>query len=97
MITIRLVLALIAIVSLFAVLVDVRSAFLLGEWESYQEIYMEVPKGWAKYYELNSVLKLLKTVYGARQSAKRFWILLLKVMDEMHFARSKADPCLYFK
>ena len=96
-ITIHLVLALMAIVSWFAVLVDVRGAFLLGEWESDREIFMEVPKGWAKYYEPDSVLKLLKTVYGARQSAKRFWILLLKVMDEMHFARSKADPCLYFK
>jgi hypothetical protein len=97
-ITIHLVLALVAIASLFAVLVDVRGAFLLGDWESNREIYMEVPKGWAQYYEPDSVLKkLLKTVYGARQSAKRFWILLLKVMDEMHFARSKADPCLYFK
>jgi hypothetical protein len=96
-ITIHIVLALIAIVGWFASLVDVRGAFLLGDWESDREIYMEVPKGWAKHYPRGSVLKLLKTVYGARQSAKRFWIKLLKVMDKMHFARSKADPCLYFK
>jgi hypothetical protein len=58
---------------------------------------MEVPKGWTHHYPPGTVLKLLKTVYGARQSAKRFWIKTLKAMDEMGFARSLADPCLYYK
>jgi len=95
--SIHFVLALIAIANLFAVLVDVRGAFLLGDWESDRQVYMEIPKGWSKFYEPGHVLFLLKTIYGARQSAKRFWLLLLKVMDDMHFARSQADPCLYYK
>ena len=95
-ITIHIVLALITIIGWFAVLVDVRGAFLLGEWEQEREIYMEVPQGWELLYPPNTVLRLLKTVYGAKQSAKRFWILTLKTMDKMQFVRSKADPCLYY-
>jgi hypothetical protein len=71
-ITIHIVLALIAIVGYYASLVDVRGAFLLGDWESEREIYMEVPQGWKNLYPPNHVLKLLKTVYSAKQSAKRF-------------------------
>jgi Reverse transcriptase (RNA-dependent DNA polymerase) len=85
------------IVDWYAVLVDVRGAFLLGDWESDQQIYMEVPKGWTHHYPVGTVLCLLKTAYGAKQSAKRYWILWLTVMDEMGFTRSQADPCLYYK
>jgi Reverse transcriptase (RNA-dependent DNA polymerase) len=96
-ITIHIVLALIAIVGWYAALVDVHGAFLLGDWESDRQIFMEIPKGWSHHYQPNTVLRLLKTVYGAKQSAKRFWIKTLKVMDEMKFARCQADPCLYFQ
>jgi hypothetical protein len=96
-ITIHIVLALIAIMTWHAVLVDVRGAFLLGDWESERQIYMEVPQGWEHLFPKGSVLKLPKTVYGAKQSAKRFWIKLLNVMDVMSFRRSDADPCLYIR
>jgi Reverse transcriptase (RNA-dependent DNA polymerase) len=58
---------------------------------------MEVPKGWTHHYPVGMVRHLLKTAYGAKQSAKQYWILWLSVMDEMGFARSQADPCLYYK
>jgi Reverse transcriptase (RNA-dependent DNA polymerase) len=97
-ITIHIVLTLLTvIVDWYAVLVDVRGAFLLGDWESDQQIYMEVPKGWTHHYPVRTVLRLLKMAYGAKQSAKRYWILWLTVMDEMGFTRSQADPCLYYK
>ena len=96
-ITVHIVLALVTILGWYSSLVDVNGAFLLGDWESDREIYMEVPQGWEHLYPPNTVLKLLKTVYGSRQGAKRFWVKALKVMDEMSFSRSKADPCLYYK
>jgi hypothetical protein len=39
---------------------------------------------------------LLQTIYGLKQSAKAFWVKLLKSFKSMGFERSKADPCLYF-
>jgi Reverse transcriptase (RNA-dependent DNA polymerase) len=98
LITIHIVLTMLTvIVDWYAVLVDVRGAFLLGDWESDRQIYMEVPKGWTHHYPVGTVLRLLKTAYGAKQSAKRYWILWLTVMDEMGSTRSQADPCLYYK
>jgi Reverse transcriptase (RNA-dependent DNA polymerase) len=71
-ITIHNILALIAILSWYASLVDVNGAFLLGDWESNREIYMEVPEGWEHHYPEGTVLKLLKTVYGRKQCTKSF-------------------------
>lgn len=96
-ITIHIMLALIAILGLYASLVDVNGAFLLGDWEADREIYIDVPEGWEHHYPPDTVLKLLKTVYGGKQSAKRFWVKALAVLDAMGFHRSKADPCLYYK
>jgi hypothetical protein len=96
-ITVHLVLALIAICNLYSSLVDVNGAFLLGDWEKDREIYMEVPEGWKHLYSDDTVLKLMKTVYGGKQCSKRFWVKALQVMDAMDFSRSKADPCLYYK
>jgi Reverse transcriptase (RNA-dependent DNA polymerase) len=61
-ITIHIMLALIAILSWYASLVNVNGAFLLGDWESNREIYMDVPEGWEHHYPKGTVLKLLKTV-----------------------------------
>jgi hypothetical protein len=38
------------------------------------------------------VLKLMKTVYGSRQGAKKFWIKALKVMDALEFNGSNVIP-----
>jgi Reverse transcriptase (RNA-dependent DNA polymerase) len=86
------VLTLIAIVGWYAALADVKGAFLLGDWESEREIYMDIPKGWEHHYPPNSVLKLLKTVYGARQSAKRFWLLTLSVWMKWSLLAVKLIP-----
>jgi hypothetical protein len=43
------------------------------------------------------VLKLLRPIYGCKQSAKRFWVKLLSVMNLMKFSRGAADPCVYFR
>ena len=42
------------------------------------------------------VLKLLKTIYGLKQSAMAFWKMLLRCMKNMDMKRSTADPCLYY-
>jgi hypothetical protein len=77
--------------------VDVKGAFLNGDFNNGESIYMEVPQGFEKYYDpLYYVLLLLQTIYGLKQSAFSFWKQLLKCFRSMRFKRSKADPCLYY-
>ena len=59
---------------------------------------MEVPEGFDKFYDRNKyILKLLKTIYGLKQSAMAFWKKLLKCFCSMGYSRCRADPCLYYK
>jgi len=58
---------------------------------------MEIPQGFERFFPKGWVLRLKKTLYGTKQAARAFWIKLLKVMKDIKFKRSKADPCLYFK
>ena len=77
--------------------VDVKGAFLHGEFTDGEEIYMEVPQGWERLYPQNTVLKLMKTIYGLKQSAMAFWRQLSMCMRDMGMKKSEADPCLYYK
>ena len=58
---------------------------------------MEVPLVMDKYYPVNVLLLLLKTLYGLRQDAAHFYKDLLKAFRFMKYARNQADPCLYFR
>jgi hypothetical protein len=57
---------------------------------------MSVPQGFEKYFPADVVLLLLRTIYGCKQSAKAFFLVLLEAFRKMGFHRSKADPCLQF-
>lgn len=56
----------------YAILVDVKGAFLNGEFTNGEKIYMKVPKGMEKHYPPNVVLLLLKCLYGLKQAAMAF-------------------------
>jgi hypothetical protein len=48
-------------------LLDVKGAFLHGEFETCETLFMEFLEGFAKYYPVGYVLMLLKTmIYGRR-------------------------------
>ena len=95
--TIRIVLVLMLMAGWIASVVDVKGAFLHGVFTDGEEIYMEVPVGFEKYYSSSVVLRLWKCLYGLKQAAMAFWRQLLLCMQDMDMKRSTADPCLYFK
>jgi hypothetical protein len=70
--TIRIVLVLMVMADMIAHVVDVKGAFLHGEFEDGEKIYMKIPKGFEKYFLAESVLMLLKFLYGLKQAAKAF-------------------------
>jgi hypothetical protein len=49
------------------------------------------------HYPNNTILLLLKTIYGLKQAAFRFWEYLLEIITQLGCTRSDADPCLYHK
>jgi len=75
---------------------DVKGAFLCGDFEKNRKVYMEVPQGFERFYPSNVVFLLLRTLYGTKQAAYRFWKKLVAAFRAMDYERSKADPCLYF-
>ena len=97
-VSIRVALVLMLMANWVAQVVDVKGAFLHGEFENDEKIYTEVPQGFEKWFDpIEFLLLMLKTGYGLKQAARMFWKELLKAMTSMNFRKSKIDPCLYFK
>lgn len=72
---------------------DVRSAYLNGELN--EEIYMEQPQGFEEPGQEDKVLKLRKSLYGLKQSARVWNKRATEVFSELGFQQGIADQCLY--
>jgi hypothetical protein len=72
-VAIHIVLIMIAMTGWWAELLDVKGAFLCGVFEKGRQMFMATPPGFEKFYPMNVVLLLLKTVHGTKQAARAFW------------------------
>jgi hypothetical protein len=76
---------------------DVLCAFLHGELEPDENVYVEMLLGFSQYARdgTQKILKLKKTLYGLWQSPRAFW----KYITEKHVAceleQSQFDPYLF--
>jgi hypothetical protein len=75
--TIRIVLVLMVMASMIAHIVDVKGAFLHGEFRGREKVHMAIPRGLEKHFPADSVILLLKSLYGLEQAARAFWRQLL--------------------
>jgi hypothetical protein len=94
--TIHIILTLLLMAGWYGELLDVKGVFLHGEFNEGKVLFMDVPEGFKKYYPVGVRLLLLKMMYGLKQAAVAFWKQLIMAFASMNYARSKADPCLYF-
>jgi Reverse transcriptase (RNA-dependent DNA polymerase) len=97
MMTIRIVFVIMIMAGWTGHVLDVRGAFLKGNFGDGETLYVHVPQGMEKWYGDKVYLLLHKTIYGLKQAAYRFWVFLLQIVRKLNCVRSKADPCLYFK
>eukprot|EP00253_Pinus_taeda_P004048 PITA_04048 len=74
---------------------DVKTTFLHGDLE--EEIYMKQPEGFAVKGKKELVCKLKKSLYGLKQSPKKWNQKFDTFIWGLGFTRSKADHCVYFK
>jgi hypothetical protein len=94
--TIRIIMVLMIIFKWSAQLVDVKGAFLCGNFKYGEEIFMEVPEGFEEFYGAYVLLLLLQTIYGLKQAAIAFGRVLVKALTAKNFKRNAEDPCLYY-
>ncbi len=94
--TIRIVLMLMIMADMLAHVVDVKGAFLHGEFEDGEVIHMKVLQGFEKHFPEGSVLLLKKCLCGLKQAVKAFWRQLLHAASSMGLKRITTDPCLYY-
>ena len=66
---------------------DVKTAFLYGNLK--EEIYMNLPEG---YRKAGKVARLLKCIYGLKQSAREWYELLAALLRKFGFVTSHFDP-----
>ena len=70
---------------------DVETAFLNGNVKS--EVYVKQPPGFED--GTNRVCKLIKALYGLRESPRQWYECFDEYIQSLGFRRSKNDYCLY--
>ena len=73
---------------------DVDTAFLYAKLK--EEIYMYPPEGMEGNPE-GKVLKLMKSLYGLKQSPMNFNNTINEFIESMGFKRCVSDHCLYVR
>jgi transposase InsO family protein len=76
-------------------LIDIETAFLHGQLEDDEIVFMDCPHGMD--HEDDECLRLRKTIYGLVQSARAFFKRFRDVLLEIGFEQSAADPCLMIR
>ncbi|MCP4492594.1 MAG: DDE-type integrase/transposase/recombinase [Gammaproteobacteria bacterium] len=73
--------------------VDVETAFLHGRLE--EEVYMKQPPGYEDVSNPNAVCRLIKSLYGLKQSPRAWNLALHEHLLKTGFKQSSSDPCIY--
>jgi hypothetical protein len=87
-----LLLAITAFYGLEILQMDVITAFLNGGLS--ETIYMDLPEG---YEQVGVICRLLRSLYGLKQSPRQWYQRLDSYLISLGFRRSVADPCLYIR
>lgn len=93
MTTLRILLFIINNQNLLAEQLDVKNAFLHGNLE--EEIYMKKPDG--SNDGTTRVCKLIKTLYGLKQSPRAWNAEFVKYIKSIGLRQSEYDACLFFE
>ena len=74
---------------------DVKSAFLNGELD--EEIFMKQPEGYIDKNQPEKVCRLNSSLYGLKQSARCWNLVIDSYLKSKNFVQNSADPCIYYK
>ena len=74
---------------------DFNSAYLNGELEESEEIYMEQPPGYEEGGK-DFVKRLKKALYGLKQVGRRWYDTFKRELADLGFRASAADPAVFY-
>ncbi|XP_073109504.1 uncharacterized protein [Elaeis guineensis] len=74
---------------------DVKNAFLHGELQ--EEVYMDVPPGFATAQTVGKVCQLRRSLYGLKQSPRAWFDRFRQAIIQMGYKQSNADHTLFFR
>jgi hypothetical protein len=75
---------------------DFHSAFLNGELDCDEEIFMEQPHGYEEFDKKGYVCKLFKSLYGLKQAGRKWYEVLCRTLGDLGFNRSETDPAVFY-
>ena len=74
--------------------IDIKTAYLNAPVKG--NVYVAQPPGYITKGKESWVYKLNKALYGLRESAHQWYVMLYQVLCGMGFKRSLSDQCLYY-
>ncbi|GJT39612.1 zinc finger, CCHC-type containing protein [Tanacetum coccineum] len=74
---------------------DVKTTFLNGDWD--EEVYMKQPEGFVMLGNEHKVCKLVKSLYGLKQTPKQWHQKFDEVVLSSGFHLNQFDKCVYSK
>ncbi|XP_073112088.1 uncharacterized protein [Elaeis guineensis] len=74
---------------------DVKNAFLHGELQ--EEVYMDVPSGFATTQIVGKVCQLRRSLYGLKQSPHAWFDRFRQAIIQIGYKQSNADHTLFFR
>ena len=78
--------------------IDIKGVYLNSELTPDEVIYMRQPPGYASRKYPQHVCKLLKTLYGLKQSGRWWYQWLFHILvNELGFARCKVDHAVFYR
>jgi hypothetical protein len=74
---------------------DVKNAFLHGDLE--EEVYMEIPPGFANNQTPGKVCKLKKSLYGLKQSPCIWFDRFKRAVCDMGYYQCNGDHMIFYR
>ena len=75
---------------------DFHSAFLNGELDDDEEVYMEYPPGLDEIDTRQFCLRLKKLIYGLKQAGRKWYDVVCRTFASLGFKKSEADPAVFY-
>ena len=77
--------------------IDIKGAYLNGELTKQEAIYMSQPPGYHAPNSIGQVCRLKKTLYGLKQSGRRWYQKLVEIMTKLRLVRCNVDQAVFFR
>uniref|UniRef100_A0A5S6QJX2 Reverse transcriptase Ty1/copia-type domain-containing protein n=1 Tax=Trichuris muris TaxID=70415 RepID=A0A5S6QJX2_TRIMR len=91
--TVRILFAVVAMKNMHVRHVDVKTAYLNGKLD--EELFLEPPPGFSQPTTGGKVLRLRRSLYGLKQSARVWNQVATDALQKLGFRPNRADPCLF--